>query len=76
MDHDQPLRSFLPTLIWKRKLINLEGFKFRFFFSTTNLSAEGRGHKGAQSFAKIHSPTALKARLITAMGATHGIKVP
>jgi hypothetical protein len=46
-----------------------------FSFLTTNLSAEGRGHKGAQSFAKIHSATALKARLITAMGATHGFEV-
>jgi hypothetical protein len=46
------------------------------FFLTTNLSAEGRGHKGAQSFAKIHSATVLKARLITAMGATHGFESP
>jgi hypothetical protein len=45
-----------------------------FSFLTANLSAEGRGHKGAQSFAKIHSATALKARLITAMGTTHGIE--
>ena len=47
-----------------------------FSFLTTKLSAEGRGHKGAQSCAKIHLATALKVRLITAMGATHGIEVP
>jgi hypothetical protein len=47
-----------------------------FSFLTSNLSAEGRGHKGAKSFAKIHSATALKSRLLTAMGATHGIEVP